>query len=52
VKGTTTGTVTNSDGGFSLRIPSTAEVLQLSFVGLRTQEIALEGRSAIQREII
>jgi TonB-dependent starch-binding outer membrane protein SusC len=41
VKGTTTGTVTNNNGEFSLNVPSTAETLQFSFVGMRTQEVAI-----------
>ena len=41
VKGTTTGTVTNADGEFSLTIPDDAEVLQFSFVGMKTQEIEI-----------
>lgn len=45
VKGTTTGTVTNADGNFSLAIPPTAETLQFSFVGMRTQEVFIEGRT-------
>lgn len=46
VKGTSVGTVTNMDGDFSLRVPSDARTLQFSFVGMRTQEIALEGRTS------
>jgi TonB-linked SusC/RagA family outer membrane protein len=42
VKGTTIGTVTNNDGEFSLSIPDDAEVLVFSFVGMRTQEIAVD----------
>jgi TonB-linked SusC/RagA family outer membrane protein len=45
VKGTTIGTVTNNDGEFSLSIPLDAETLQFSFVGMRTQEIPIEGRT-------
>jgi TonB-dependent starch-binding outer membrane protein SusC len=45
VAGTTTGTVTNSDGNFSLAIPDGAETLQFSFVGMRTQEIPIDGRT-------
>jgi len=41
VKGTTMGTVTNADGEFSLTIPASAEALQFSFVGMKTQEIAI-----------
>ncbi len=45
VKGTTVGTVTNPDGGFTLSVPSNAETLQFSFVGMKMQEVAIEGRS-------
>jgi TonB-linked SusC/RagA family outer membrane protein len=45
VQGTTIGTVTNADGEFSLNIPLNAETLQFSFVGMRTQEIPVEGRT-------
>ena len=45
VKGTTIGTVTNADGNFTLAIPQGVETLQFSFVGMRTQEIPIEGRT-------
>jgi TonB-linked SusC/RagA family outer membrane protein len=45
VKGTTTGTVTDADGKFSMFISANAEILQFSFVGMKTQELPLEGRS-------
>ncbi|MDD3854010.1 MAG: TonB-dependent receptor plug domain-containing protein, partial [Syntrophomonadaceae bacterium] len=45
VRGTTIGTVTSSDGEFSLNIPANAEVLQFSFVGMRSQEIPVSGRT-------
>ena len=46
VKGTTTGTVTNGDGEFTLRMPETADVLQFSFVGMKTQEIPIGNRTS------
>ncbi|MEE4285627.1 MAG: TonB-dependent receptor [Mariniphaga sp.] len=46
VKGTSIGTVTNMDGDFSLRVPANAETLVFSFVGMRTQELALAGRTS------
>ncbi len=39
VKGTTTGTITNPDGSFQLQIPESAETLQFSFIGMKTQEV-------------
>ncbi|SHI53753.1 TonB-linked outer membrane protein, SusC/RagA family [Tangfeifania diversioriginum] len=45
VVGTTTGTVTNSDGEFSLTLPEDAETLQFSFVGMQTQEVPIGNRT-------
>jgi TonB-linked SusC/RagA family outer membrane protein len=45
VKGTAKGTVTDSNGKFSLSIPEDTKVLVFSFVGYRTQEIAIEGQA-------
>jgi TonB-linked SusC/RagA family outer membrane protein len=45
VKGTTIGTVTNADGEFSLAVPEDAQSLQFSFVGMRTQDIPIEGKT-------
>jgi len=45
VKGTTTGTVTSADGNFQLKIPSNAETLQFSFVGMKSQEIPVAGNT-------
>lgn len=45
VMGTTIGTVTDADGNFSLSIPSDAETLQFSFVGMKTQTVSIEGRT-------
>jgi TonB-linked SusC/RagA family outer membrane protein len=41
IKGTTTGTITDSNGAFSLGLPPSAEVIQFSFVGMKTQEIEI-----------
>lgn len=45
VKGTTNGTVTDFDGNFSLSNVSDDETLIFSFVGMRTQEIAVNGQA-------
>lgn len=44
VKGTTTGTVTDLDGNFSLEAAS-GKTLVVSYVGYRTQEIVVKGSS-------
>ena len=47
IKGTTTGVVTDSDGSFSLsNIPENA-VLQFSFVGMKPQELSVQGKITI-----
>jgi TonB-linked SusC/RagA family outer membrane protein len=43
VKGTTTGTVTNDQGTYSITVPSGSEVIVFSFVGMETQEITITG---------
>lgn len=49
VKGTNQGTVTDTDGKFSIQVgdPSSA-VLVISFIGFTTQEIAIQNRSSIE----
>lgn len=46
VKGTSTGTVTASDGAFQLEIPGDALILQFSFIGMKTQDISIEGNTS------
>ncbi len=47
VKGTTVGTVTQTDGSFSLSVTQNAETLVFSFIGMRTAEELINGRTAI-----
>jgi TonB-linked SusC/RagA family outer membrane protein len=47
VKGSTRGTVTGSDGTYTLSRVSPDDVLLFSFVGMRTQEIAVNDRVRI-----
>ncbi len=47
VKGTTTGTVSDSNGKFSINVPSTESVLVFSAIGFTTQEVAVGSRSTI-----
>jgi TonB-linked SusC/RagA family outer membrane protein len=46
-KGTTNGIVTDADGSFSLNVANSA-VLQVSFIGYITQEIAVGNQTALQ----
>ncbi|WP_321373183.1 TonB-dependent receptor [uncultured Draconibacterium sp.] len=45
VEGTTIGTVTDFDGKFSLKVPANTASVQVSFVGMRTQVLALDSKS-------
>lgn len=47
VKGTATGTATDADGKFSLRVPNDASVLVISFIGYETQEVNITGLSTV-----
>jgi TonB-linked outer membrane protein, SusC/RagA family len=41
VKGTSTGTVTDLDGAFTLNVPADARTLVISYIGMATQEVAI-----------
>ncbi|MEG1749891.1 MAG: carboxypeptidase-like regulatory domain-containing protein, partial [Tannerellaceae bacterium] len=41
VKGTTTGTVTDFDGNFSLDVPANSKQLIVSYIGMASQELAV-----------
>jgi len=45
IKGTTTGTITDFDGNFQLSVPADAKTIVFSFVGMKTQEVALSGKT-------
>jgi len=47
VKGTTVGIVTDVDGKYSLPLPENAETLVFSFIGMKTQEVAIQNRTTI-----
>ena len=47
VKGTTIGQVTDLDGHYSITVPGRESVLVFSFLGYKTQELAVNGRSVI-----
>jgi len=47
VKGTTRGTVTNADGNFSLSGFTDNAILVFSFVGMRSQEVAVAGKTNV-----
>ena len=47
LKGTTTGTVTDIDGNYTLSIPSSGGTIIFSFIGLTTEEVEVGARSTI-----
>lgn len=47
IKGTTTATQTEDDGSFTITVNNLNAVLEVSFVGLETKEIALGGKATV-----
>lgn len=47
VKGTTIGAVTDVDGKYSITVPQNATTLIFSYIGMKSQEVAIAGRSVI-----
>lgn len=52
IKGTTTGTITDMDGKYTLpKVPENG-TLQFSFVGMRSQEVAVGGKASINVTLV
>lgn len=47
VKGTSLGAITDMNGNYNLKVPVDAKTLVFTFVGMTTQEIAIDNRSVI-----
>ncbi len=47
VKGTTTGTITDLDGAYTINVPNASSTLVFSFIGFHKQEITVGGRADI-----
>lgn len=47
IKGTSQGSVTDTNGRYTLAVPEGSNSLVFSFIGLVTQEVALEGRLVV-----
>ncbi len=47
IKGTQLGTVTNFEGVYTLNVPGDATTLIFTYVGMKTQEVAIDGRNSI-----
>lgn len=52
VKGTTTGTFTDSNGKYSINLPETNATLVLSFIGYLTQEISVSSGSTLNVTLV
>ncbi len=46
-KGTTIGAITDANGKYDVTVPSNSQILVFSFIGFRTQEVAIGGRTKI-----
>ena len=52
LKGTTTGTITDNNGNYSLANVQENGTLQFSFVGMKTQEISISGKSTVNATLV
>ncbi|MEM6841264.1 MAG: SusC/RagA family TonB-linked outer membrane protein [Bacteroidota bacterium] len=52
IKGTSTGTVTDVEGTFSLNVSEEAKTLVLSFIGYLTKEVEIGNRSTVNVELL
>ncbi len=51
VKGTTVGTITDTEGKYSLSIPEGSDILSFSFVGMITQDVTIGNQSVINVQL-
>ena len=47
VKGTSTGSITDFDGNYTLEVPSGKNILEISYIGYKTKEITIGNNSLI-----
>jgi TonB-linked SusC/RagA family outer membrane protein len=47
VKGTTTGAITDADGGYSVSVPGNDAILVFSFIGYTSQEVSVGSRNTV-----
>ncbi|MCB0745074.1 MAG: carboxypeptidase-like regulatory domain-containing protein, partial [Ignavibacteriae bacterium] len=52
VKGTSKGAITDFDGNYSIEVSSDTAVLQFSYLGFTTQEIAVKGQTVINVSLV
>ncbi|MBI3220274.1 MAG: mucoidy inhibitor MuiA family protein [Bacteroidetes bacterium] len=51
IKGSTIGTVSDAGGNYFLALPSDASTLVFSFIGLKTEEVAIAGRRQVDASL-
>ncbi len=51
IKGTTTGTITDIDGKYTIEVPDKYDVLVCSFIGYKNEELPINGQSSINVEL-
>src|SRR5690625_7302062 len=52
IKNTSTGTSSDITGAYEINVPSLSDTLIFSYIGYVTQEIALEGRTELNVEMV
>ena len=52
VKGTTNGVVADADGQYNITVPNAQSTLVISFVGMESQQVAVNGRSSINIALV
>jgi TonB-linked SusC/RagA family outer membrane protein len=52
IKGTSTGTVTDIEGNYTLKVPNASTVLVFSFIGYRSQEVIVGNQSVINIDLV
>jgi hypothetical protein len=50
VKGTTTGTITGVNGGFTIALPGTTKTLIISYIGMKTVEVEATNDMTVKLE--
>jgi len=51
VKGKTTGVISNTDGGYNIKVPGASSVLVISFLGYTRQEITVGNQASINVQL-
>ena len=52
IKGTTTGTITDLEGNYSLAVPANTNTLVFSFIGFMTEEIDITGKTKVNLALV